>query len=68
MIHICKLHLQPITKKVYLVTIFAILFCVNSLKADHFWIFNNLVFVEDPVGSGIYDLQFEYTTNAVSVM
>jgi len=62
----CRTYLPSIAKKVALITIVALFFCVNNLKADHFWIFNNLEFVENPVGSGIYDLRFEYTTNGAT--
>jgi hypothetical protein len=39
----------------------------TEAKADHFWTFQNLQFVESPVGSGIYDISFQYVVDFQTV-
>ena len=37
------------------------------LKADHFWYVNSLTIVENPVGSGQYDIEYTFTVNFQTV-
>lgn len=40
---------------------------ITSLKADHFWYVNSLTIVENPVGSGIYQIDYTFTVSGATV-